>query len=70
MPSARAAQPLADVASMQARRAVTRKCPVCDEEIPVRLLDRHAQLEAERLNEIMGHIGSMEVLDSAEPDDG
>ena len=54
----------------EARRAVTKKCPVCDEEIPVRLLDKHADLEAERLDEIMSHIGSIEVLDSAEPDDG
>ncbi|PSR93784.1 hypothetical protein PHLCEN_2v4679 [Hermanssonia centrifuga] len=54
----------------KARRAVTKKCPVCDEEIPVRLLERHADLEAERLDEIMRSIGSMEVLEMAEPDDG
>lgn len=61
---------VANGALTQARRAVTRKCPVCDEEIPLRLLDRHADLEAERVDEIMRCIGSTEVLDSAEPDDG
>ena len=49
---------------------MTRKCPVCDEEIPVRLLDRHAQLEAERVDDIIQAIGSTEALDIAEPDDG
>lgn len=53
-----------------AKRAVTKKCPVCDEEIPVRLLERHADLEAERLDEIMAAIGSVDILDIAEPDDG
>lgn len=43
---------------------------MCDEEIPVRLLDKHADLEAERVDEIMRHIGSTEVLGAAEPDDG
>ena len=54
----------------QAKRAVTKKCPVCDEEIPVRLLERHADLEAERLDEIIAAIGSVDVLDDAEPEDG
>ena len=53
-----------------AKRAVTRRCPVCDEQIPVRLLERHAELEAERLENIMSSIGSTEILDIAEPDDG
>ncbi|KAI0092180.1 hypothetical protein BDY19DRAFT_983649 [Irpex rosettiformis] len=52
------------------RRAVTKKCPVCDEEIPVRLLDRHVDLEAERVEDIIRAIGSTEVLSIAEPDDG
>ncbi|KAI0796987.1 hypothetical protein C8Q75DRAFT_742951 [Abortiporus biennis] len=52
------------------KRAVTRKCPVCDEEIPVRLLATHAAIEDERLEEIIRNIGSTEVLDEAEPDDG
>lgn len=56
--------------SPSARRAVTRKCPVCDEEIPVRLLGRHAELEAERVDEIIRAIGSSEALHIAEPDDG
>lgn len=53
-----------------AKRAVTRKCPVCEEDIPVRLLDVHAELESERVNEIIQRIGSTEVLEQAEPDDG
>ena len=53
-----------------AKRAETRKCPVCDEAIPIRLLGKHADLEWERLEEIMRCIGSTEVLGEAEPDDG
>ncbi|KAI0700578.1 hypothetical protein BC835DRAFT_1326797 [Cytidiella melzeri] len=52
------------------RKAVTKKCPVCEEDIPVRLLDRHVDLEAERVEDIIRAIGSTEVLDMAEPDDG
>lgn len=53
-----------------AKRAETRKCPVCDEPIPIRLLGKHADLEWERLEEIIRCIGSTEVLGEAEPDDG
>ena len=53
-----------------AKRAETRNCPVCDEPIPLRLLGKHAELESERLAEIIGCIGSTEVLGEAEPDDG
>ncbi|KAI0776221.1 hypothetical protein BD413DRAFT_527334 [Trametes elegans] len=52
------------------KRAETRKCPICDEPIPLRLLSRHAGLEWERLEEIVRCIGSTEVLGEAEPDDG
>ncbi|RDX53859.1 hypothetical protein OH76DRAFT_1453623 [Lentinus brumalis] len=52
------------------KRAETRKCPVCDEAIPLRLLGKHAILESERLDEIMRCIGSTEVHGEAEPDDG
>ncbi|KAI0722778.1 hypothetical protein C8Q76DRAFT_855151 [Earliella scabrosa] len=52
------------------KRAETRNCPVCDEPIPLRLLGKHADLEAERLEEIIRCIGSTEVLGEAEPDDG
>ncbi|KAI0720351.1 hypothetical protein C8T65DRAFT_752941 [Cerioporus squamosus] len=52
------------------KRAETRKCPVCDEAIPLRLLGKHADLESERLDEIIRCIGSTEVLGEAEPDDG
>ncbi|KAH9943227.1 uncharacterized protein BXZ73DRAFT_97278 [Epithele typhae] len=54
----------------KSKRAEIRHCPVCDEPIPIRLLGKHAQLENERLDAIIGSIGSMEVLDEAEPDDG
>ena len=54
----------------QAKRAVTKKCPVCDEQIPVRLLERHADWESERLDEVIGAIGSLDVLEIAEADDG
>lgn len=53
-----------------AKRAVTRPCPVCQEEIPVRLLAAHAELEAARVEEILRSVGSTEVLEEAEPDDG
>lgn len=43
---------------------------MCDEPIPLRLLGKHAELEAERLQEIIACIGSTEVLGEAEPDDG
>ncbi|CAL1700418.1 unnamed protein product [Somion occarium] len=56
--------------SKKPKRAVTRKCPVCDEEIPIRLLAAHSDLEAQRVNEIIQCIGSTEVLNEAEPDDG
>ncbi|EMD41059.1 hypothetical protein CERSUDRAFT_103393 [Gelatoporia subvermispora B] len=54
----------------KAKRAETRKCPVCEEAIPVRLLARHSVLEMERVEEIMQQIGSTEVLADAEPDEG
>lgn len=43
---------------------------MCDEPIPLRLLGKHAELEAERLQEIIACIGSTEVLGEAEPVDG
>ena len=42
---------------------------MCDEVIPIRLLGKHAELEAERLDEIIGCIGSTEVLGEAQPED-
>lgn len=56
--------------ALAAKRAVTRKCPVCQEEIPVRLLEKHVDWEAEKLDEIISAIGSVDILDIAEPDDG
>ncbi|KAF9059383.1 hypothetical protein BDP27DRAFT_1238893 [Rhodocollybia butyracea] len=41
-------------------RAETRPCPICNEQIPLRLLGKHAELEASRVDEIIGHIGSDE----------
>lgn len=55
---------------LPAKRAVTRPCPVCQEDIPVRLLAAHAELEAARVEEILRSVGSTEVLEEAEPDDG
>ncbi|KAK7695794.1 hypothetical protein QCA50_000432 [Cerrena zonata] len=52
------------------KRAVTRQCPICDEDIPIRLLGAHLDLETGRVNEIIQSIGSTEVLGEAEPDDG
>ncbi|TCD69222.1 hypothetical protein EIP91_008325 [Steccherinum ochraceum] len=52
------------------KRAVTKPCPVCAEQIPVRLLAIHAELEAARVEEILHSVGSTEVLEEAEPDDG
>ncbi|KAF4601906.1 hypothetical protein EYR40_005107 [Pleurotus pulmonarius] len=40
------------------KRAETRKCPVCEEQIPVRLLAKHSELESERVEEIIKGIGS------------
>lgn len=37
----------------EVKRAVTRPCPVCEENIPVRLLAQHAELELRRVDEIM-----------------
>ena len=39
-------------------RAETRPCPICKEKVPLRLLGRHAALEAERLDNIIAQIGS------------
>lgn len=38
---------------MIAKRAVTRPCPVCKEQIPVRLLGTHAELEMSRVEDIL-----------------
>ncbi|KAJ8468737.1 hypothetical protein ONZ51_g9452 [Trametes cubensis] len=67
-PRAREKQPALPV--KKPKRAETRKCPICEEPIPLRLLPKHAELEWERLEEIMRAIGSTEVLGEAEPDDG
>ena len=44
-----------------ARRAETRQCPICEECIPLRLLAKHAELESERVDEILNNVGSSEV---------
>lgn len=41
-----------------ARAAETRPCPICQEQIPLRLLGKHAALEAERVDNIISQIGS------------
>ncbi|KAH9482519.1 hypothetical protein JR316_0004619 [Psilocybe cubensis] len=45
----------------RARRAETRPCPVCNEQIPLRLLPMHAQLESERVEEVVKRVGSLDV---------
>ncbi|CAA7260098.1 unnamed protein product [Cyclocybe aegerita] len=42
------------------KRAETRQCPVCDEHIPLRLLAKHAELEFERVEEVIRNVGSSE----------
>ena len=44
-----------------AKRAETRQCPVCDEHIPLRLLSRHAELETERVEEVIRKVGSSDI---------
>ncbi|KAJ7094494.1 hypothetical protein B0H15DRAFT_946907 [Mycena belliarum] len=52
------------------KRAETRECPVCAEQIPTRLLAAHAELEAERVEAIIRRVGETDVdfesLDSLE----
>ncbi|TFK20363.1 hypothetical protein FA15DRAFT_759449 [Coprinopsis marcescibilis] len=50
----------APVVKRSKSRAETRPCPICNEHIPLRLLGRHAVLEAERVENIIRHIGSVE----------
>ncbi|KAF6762207.1 hypothetical protein DFP72DRAFT_598783 [Ephemerocybe angulata] len=52
-------------------RAETRPCPICKEKIPLRLLGKHAALEAERIESIIQQIGSEEpIRDEYEEDVG
>ncbi|KAG8218526.1 hypothetical protein J3R82DRAFT_4165 [Butyriboletus roseoflavus] len=44
------------------KRAETRSCPACSELIPIRLLAAHAELEMQRVEDIIKHIGDAEVL--------
>ncbi|TRM68228.1 hypothetical protein BD626DRAFT_481131 [Schizophyllum amplum] len=43
------------------KRAETRPCPVCSEPIPLRLMGKHLELESERVDDIIAHVGSPEV---------
>lgn len=45
-----------------AKRAETRPCPVCEENIPVRLLEKHAVLELQRVEDIMRGVGPSVVM--------
>ena len=53
------------------KRAETRQCPICFEHIPVRLLEAHCDLEAQRTEEVIRAVGSLEVygdsVDGYEP---
>ncbi|THV08307.1 hypothetical protein K435DRAFT_814771 [Dendrothele bispora CBS 962.96] len=42
-------------------RAETRPCPICNEPIPLRLLAKHADLEASRVDELISNVGSTET---------
>lgn len=44
------------------RQAETRRCPICGERIPLRLLSKHAELESERVENILDTVGSSEVF--------
>jgi len=48
--------------SWTVKRAETRPCPICDELIPLRLLAKHAELESERVEEVIQKVGSTEVV--------
>lgn len=52
------------------KRAETRPCPICDEIIPLRLLHKHAELESERLEEIIRSVGSTEPILRPEFEEG
>ncbi len=39
------------------KKAFTERCPVCDEEIPLRLLGVHLDLETDRLEGLIASIG-------------
>ena len=45
-----------------AKRAETRQCPVCDEHIPLRLLSKHAELESERVENVIKTVGSSDII--------
>lgn len=47
--------------SVTVKRAETRQCPICSEQIPVRLLEAHCDLEMQRTEEIIRAVGSLEV---------
>ncbi|KAF8843102.1 hypothetical protein BDN67DRAFT_237813 [Paxillus ammoniavirescens] len=46
----------------KSKRAETRPCPACSELIPVRLLAAHAELELQRVEDIIRHVGDAEAL--------
>jgi hypothetical protein len=41
----------------RSKKAVTKECPVCLEQIPIRLLSSHLELERSRVEELIGSIG-------------
>ncbi|KAF9464849.1 hypothetical protein BDZ94DRAFT_1296879 [Collybia nuda] len=46
----------------KSKKAETRRCPICDELIPLRLLAAHAVLESQRVEEIIKQVGSTDAL--------
>lgn len=53
-----------------AKRAETRPCPVCEELIPIRLLGKHLDLELQRVEDIVKAVGSTEVLQDDDREEG
>ncbi|KAH8118702.1 hypothetical protein DFH11DRAFT_1568777 [Phellopilus nigrolimitatus] len=51
----------------RSKRAETRTCPVCDEKIPIRLLGAHADLEMNRVEDILRGVGPSAVDSEAGP---
>ncbi|KAF8165587.1 hypothetical protein B0H34DRAFT_245164 [Crassisporium funariophilum] len=43
------------------RKVETRQCPVCEEQIPLRMLSMHALLESERVEEVIRKVGSPDI---------
>lgn len=45
-----------------AKRAETRECPICGDNIPLRLLGQHFTLESARVQTILDHVGDLDAF--------